>query len=117
MIAVTETATATVNVQAPDATYYAACGPSNQQSTVNGVTITSGVYNYDLTSYPANSAYDCCVACLNDATCGVTAFGDGVCYGLTNGGTCSQSNAVLQVFTGAGDGLTVSNSYCGSVTY
>ena len=111
MIAVTETATATVNVQAPDATYYAACGPSNLQSTVNGATIAGGYYNYDMTSY------HCCVACLNDATCGVIAFGDGVCYGFTNGGTCSQSNAVLQVVTGAGDGFTVSNSYCGSVTY
>ena len=117
MIAVTETATATVNVQAPDATYYAACGPSNQQSTVNGATITGGYYNYGMTSYAANSAYDCCVACLNDATCGVVAFGDGACYAFTNGGTCSQSIADLQVTTGAGDAFTVSNSYCGSITY
>ena len=117
MIAVTETATATVNVQAPDATYYAACGPSNQQSTVNGATIVGGYYNYGMTSYSANSPYDCCVACLNDATCGVVAFGDGACYAFTNGETCSQSTAVLQVVTGTGDSFTVSNSYCGSVTY
>ena len=117
MMAVTETATATVNVQAPDATYYAACGPSNQQSTVNGATIVGGYYFGGLNQISANSAYDCCVACLNDSTCGAVAYQTGTCYEFTTAGTCSQSNAVLQVVTGSGDAFTVSNSYCGSVTY
>lgn len=118
MITVTQTATATVNVFVPDATYYAACGPSNQQSTFNGAPITNGYYNYGISQIAANSAYDCCVACLNDPTCGVTAYQDGTCTELANGGTCSQSNAVLQVYNdNSGALFTVSNSYCGSVTY
>lgn len=118
MPTVTETATATVTVQAPEETYYAACGPSNQQSTLNGAPITNGYYNYGLSSVAANSAYDCCVACLTDSTCGVTAYQAGLCIKLSNGGTCSQTNAVLQVTHDSSNSVfTVSNTYCGVVTY
>ena len=115
---VTQTATATVNVQAPGATYYAACGPSNQQSTVNGQNIVGGSAYGTISQSTQNSAYDCCVSCLNDPTCGAGAYGDGNdCYTFGNSGTCSESTAVVMLNTGGGSAYTVFDTYCGSVTY
>ncbi|CAL5872143.1 uncharacterized protein PFLUO_LOCUS6401 [Penicillium psychrofluorescens] len=64
----------------------------------------------------ASSAYDCCVSCIQDASCAFSTFGAGYCY-LVESTTCSESNyANALVVQGDSDGLMqVSNGNCGVV--
>ncbi|KAL8746314.1 MAG: hypothetical protein Q9190_001657 [Brigantiaea leucoxantha] len=111
--------TTTVTVTPPQATYYAACGPNNQLETVNGVPIDGANFYNGAASVTASSAYDCCVACLNNPSCGASAyFGFSQCYVAQNGGTCNPANAVLAAIADGEDtsgGVFVSSSNCGTV--
>ncbi|RAH75033.1 uncharacterized protein BO66DRAFT_434135 [Aspergillus aculeatinus CBS 121060] len=118
----TETTTNTATVQAPAQTQYAACGPDNQITTVNGRSITEVVVTGNYETNSASTPYDCCVACIDHSTpCAgyLSAEGAG-CYlllpGGTNNATCSPSNrdtASVDLGNGVG-GFTVGNSGCGS---
>jgi hypothetical protein len=112
--------TATVQVVAPTATFYAACGPSNIISSINGVGILGGVPGGNsvtsLTKIP--SAYDCCVQCLGTTNCGGTLWGTGgYCQLLIqSSGVCTQANQAWGLVTQQGaTGGFVSNGNCGHV--
>ncbi|RZK27467.1 MAG: hypothetical protein EOO61_23405, partial [Hymenobacter sp.] len=80
----TLTSTSTVvTVAAPQATFYATFDANNVMSTVNGQGILRAFVNSNVaqTFVNAASAYDCSVACLNNADCGAAAY-------LNHGNTC-----------------------------
>ena len=112
------TATVTQTQTQPSATYYAACGPNNQLTSVNGVPIDGANFYNFADSSDISNPYDCCVACLQSPTCGAsTYFEPNFCYLARNGGTCNPAVPALGVYTdaSAGGGVSVSSSNCGTV--
>jgi hypothetical protein len=123
---VTEVATQSVDVtntvteEAPQATFYAACAENNIISSVNGqVFYASGFVSGSYQTLSVNSAYDCCVACINLAGCGSASYSasqSGLCYLDNNLGVCSQDVVTTGAFVGAQSNFVFSNGYCGRVT-
>ncbi|KAI9844667.1 MAG: hypothetical protein M1837_005409 [Sclerophora amabilis] len=118
----TITSTTTQVIQAPQATYYAACGPENQLSTVgDGNVYGFGTNNAVSQLSNIKSPYDCCVACLTSPTCGASVVfsgGNGVCFLVAQtGGTCDPKAVVLNYFTrpGVPKNDFVSTSNCGAI--
>ncbi|KAJ5811555.1 hypothetical protein N7474_007856 [Penicillium riverlandense] len=107
---------------APEATYYAACGPDNQISEINGTTIVAERFSagYHL---QGTNPYDCCVRCLTfSETCtsysfrAQSAFQSSICYLIApDNAICDPSeNSSQAVILGSGGLDTVGNSNCGS---
>ncbi|KAI9711669.1 MAG: hypothetical protein M1812_007102 [Candelaria pacifica] len=120
----TQTATNTVTVTPPGPTVYAACASNNLLKSVNGQGIqfvqgqtVDGTFG----STDASSAYDCCVACLNDSNCAISAYSSpSTCYTLGLGSsTCSPNTNAASFGTGGdpADGFVVSDSNCGQLAY
>ena len=123
----TTTLTTTSTVFAPVATFYAACDTNNIVSSINGNVITNAQSINGFFIVPsATNAYDCCVACMQSDTCGAALFYDTFvnrpqkqCYMVGNGGVCSGSRSVAQLFTDSGTEsvFVASNGNCGQFSY
>ncbi|KAJ5808016.1 hypothetical protein N7474_009285 [Penicillium riverlandense] len=105
--------------------FFAACATNN----IAGALLSSdfgdvaGQYisNYNLAGLPGADAYwtdaitpyDCCTACIQDESCGLSILNSqGSCYKI-DGSTCSQPNCVDAFFgTTATYHLTISNGNC-----
>jgi hypothetical protein len=123
----TTTIATTTTVFAPLATYYAACGTDNQVSTIDGRVLSQfdpTPNTYTIT--PSTGAYDCCAMCIQDESCGASFFlerysyGNAqTCYMMNNGGICSGSRPVGQIFNDVDNtaALTASNGNCGQWSY
>ena len=117
------TTTSTVTSEQPQATFYAACGNDNLVSSVDGFGIdTISDFSNGLSFVAANSAYDCCVACVLNSNCAGTIFDTrGLGCIVANGpGTCSASNMPGSIATSGDQPPTIfiaSNSNCGSLQY
>ncbi|KAL8804029.1 MAG: hypothetical protein Q9182_002820 [Xanthomendoza sp. 2 TL-2023] len=118
------TTTATETVEAPTATYYAACGAANQLSTVEGKGITSfGTSNTASYVTGITTGYDCCVACITSpATCGAAALfvPSSTCVLVTpRNNMCDPKMQVLEFFTQSGfpQQAVISTGNCGAVFY
>lgn len=114
---VTDTVTETFTVTAPTATFYAACGPQNIVSTINGANIGSGtaVAPRALLTIPNSTPYDCCVSCITRVGCKGSLLVGSTCT-LSNVvfGSCSQiNNIAYELFTGGTETLYASNGNCG----
>lgn len=116
---ITQTQSQTVTQAAPQATYYAACANNNIITTIYGQGIISGGSSEGLTTAQGfgNTAYDCCVTCLNTPGCGSSLFRTDsnapFCILQIPSGACSQSNVAGYVITGSASNFAVSNGLCG----
>lgn len=120
----TTTTTTTDTVQAPQATFYAACGPDNLATAVNNVPIVYTTYLRSHTidggaTYNVN-AYECCVFCFMLPGClGAVLSPAGSCFtiDLRDPGQCSQSDAENHLFVALGDPvdgtMVATNGPCG----
>jgi hypothetical protein len=122
----TTTIATTSTILAPLATFYAACDTNNRVSTINGSPITNSIDYNGFTVSASDSAYNCCVSCIQSATCGASWFLDSYLYGPANqcymfaySSSCSGSTADAKLLTDDGSGatLTASNGYCGQFAY
>ncbi|KAJ8113862.1 hypothetical protein OPT61_g4119 [Boeremia exigua] len=122
----TTTIIATNTVQAPQETFYAACGPDNLATSYNGSPINfarkvAGGNDVGFSQIFNADGYTCCVNCLMTPGCfGAARVTNGDCFTfiLANTGQCSQSDAGNQLKVGAGgladDAVVVSNGPCGA---
>ncbi|WAO92103.1 Hypothetical protein NCS54_00959700 [Fusarium falciforme] len=120
----TTTATTTVTETAPAQTVYAACGASNQVSSANGghqfsaINVNSGGSQNQVFSRTANSAYDCCVSCLQTTNCVFSYYDNAGGCEVVVGQTCNQQDAMGTSFETSQDGglnYVISNGPCGRV--
>ena len=116
---ITSSLTTTSTTILPQATFYAACSPNNLVSRINGVSLTHRVpvYNFGQTAR-APRAYDCCLFCLETASCGAAAYDNltGNCYFNNNNCTCSPTEQDVKIVGGSGQ-FTFANSNCGQAFY
>jgi hypothetical protein len=121
----TSTLTSTTTIFAPQATFYAACDSNNRVSSLNGNAIVNASPDYDMdTSTYTASAYDCCVLCLQLASCSASLFNyndleSNVCV-LSDDGICDPTQTNLELYTNVnnyGENYVVSNSNCGQAVY
>ena len=125
VITTVSTTTATQTLVVAQSTYYAACGPSNLVSTVNGQNIVTTGGTTDGYVYTSDTtAYDCCASCISNPLCEVTVFNDGfqtgsqcilaVAAGCSSEGQYSAlayvNNAYLYI------PYTIANGNCGFFT-
>lgn len=115
----TTTSTTTTQTVGPTPTFYAACGPDNILSQYNGNTVDTLLLADPLGSATllpnTNSAYDCCVACLQTSGCAGSGYTPGICFGLTADVQCNGglSSGTFVARGSSGGGFQVSNSGCG----
>ena len=122
----TITFTASQTVILPSATVYAACSSANLVGNVDGAGINQ--YYGDAASYTTNdgSAYDCCVACINNPLCPASGFygrfrAGSQCYISVASGTCSAEGQYQYSVERSSDiapngGYIVSNGNCAFYT-
>ncbi|KAG7007523.1 hypothetical protein G7Y79_00009g026320 [Physcia stellaris] len=125
-----QTKTVTETVSPPQATYYEACGPRNMVNNIpaaggaiNGFTYPEAVDgDWSATTFPSNSAYDCCVACITDANCGGGAFyeASGVCMNSHPLQECSPTYGSVLVYyvsgpQGEAGNVNIFDGNCGLV--
>ena len=115
----TTTTTTTQTVDAPEATYYAACGPDNYLNVVDGnrkinviAVLTGG------TQFTVNSRYDCCASCLSDPKCaGAIPYTETDCRTFVNpNGQCSNAQTPAVEYESqlsSGGGITLIAGQCG----
>lgn len=123
--AVTSTTTSTNTVTvSTSTTFYDACATNNvapspltsDYGSFEGQYIDSVLLGRgSLVSGNDNSAYDCCVSCMQDSNCGISIYWPGgTCYLLETTTTCSPTSLFGTVGTTAGySGGSVSNGPCG----
>ncbi|UPK92090.1 hypothetical protein LCI18_003025 [Fusarium solani-melongenae] len=121
----TTTATTTVTETAPAQTIYAACGTSNQVSSANGghpfsaINInTDGTTNNQAVSRTANTAYDCCVSCLQTNNCIFSYYDNAGGCNVVVGQTCNQQDNMGTSFETSQDSplnYVLSNGPCGRI--
>ncbi|KAI8664428.1 hypothetical protein NCS55_00951500 [Fusarium keratoplasticum] len=120
----TTTDTTTVTETAPAQTVYAACGASNQVSSANGghpfsaINVNSGDSQNQVFSRTANSAYDCCVSCLQTTNCVFSYYDNAGGCEVVVGQTCNQQDAMGTSFETSQDGglnYVLSNGPCGRI--
>ncbi|KAF4625718.1 hypothetical protein G7Y89_g12447 [Cudoniella acicularis] len=124
IIATTETSTSIQTVTSTTSVY-AAC----QSANILGPTLTDGLHPYDnyftdssanVYSPSANTAYDCCVACLNTANCYYSAYAStyDICNNIV-GSSCPVGQPIEGYFYTTVDAndfeAVYSNGPCGSV--
>ncbi|KAH7029576.1 uncharacterized protein B0I36DRAFT_385052 [Microdochium trichocladiopsis] len=117
----TTTATATTTVAAAQ-TIYAACQADNVLSSYQGY-LVGGTYGDGTVTFPRGprSAEECCVACLNDENCALSAWQltNGQCYmyslGSAAGGVCDAARRQGRFVTVRNPDyrFAVSNGRCG----
>jgi len=124
------TTTSTVSAS-PTATFYPACGPNNQLSTLpNGRPISSiniRSPNYQFSEVFAATQYDCCVACITSPICDVAIYNlendncgrAGQCFQINQNGQCPQRFPFIQAtFDRRCPGtIGISNGPCGKVGF
>lgn len=114
----TITGTTTTTVFAPVGTQYDACAPNNFVTHINGMSICNVIFLYSAASIATDTAYDCCISCLQTALCGTAAFYSGTCFLSPDLGICvSTSENPLIDTAGTSNPYTVSNSNCGQAEY
>ncbi|KAJ5212400.1 uncharacterized protein N7498_004046 [Penicillium cinerascens] len=122
--AVTTTTTSTYTVTvSTSTTFYDACATNN----VAPSPLTSDYGSFEgqyiesvssaqgsIRSGNGNSAYDCCVSCIQDSNCGISIYwASGTCY-ILDSATCSPTSIIGTVDTSTGyAGGSVSNGLCG----
>lgn len=117
-LTVTNTAT---ELAGPTPTFYAACSDDNILTNIDGQYVSALYYGNGATGGSMNlgtftSAYQCCVACLNNVNCkGAGYIAGSICIGATSQSTCDGSVQGPR-FGATGQtnvGWAVSNSPCG----
>ncbi|EEU38626.1 uncharacterized protein NECHADRAFT_82969 [Fusarium vanettenii 77-13-4] len=123
-VTTTTTATTTITETAPAQTVYAACGASNQVSSANGghqfsaINVNSPGGQNQVFSRTANSAYDCCVSCLQTNNCIFSYYDNAGGCEVVVGQTCNPQDAMGTSFETSQDGglnYVLSNGPCGRV--
>ncbi|KAL8844245.1 MAG: hypothetical protein Q9176_001420 [Flavoplaca citrina] len=117
--ATTSTITSTQTLDLPIPTFYAACGPDNIISSVNGANIVGIASNNQVSLSRFSTPYDCCVSCITSQTCAAGLFiaNGATCYLVAQTRTCDPKVEVLrfQLQMGAPGGNSISTGNCGAV--
>ncbi|CAF9940367.1 MAG: hypothetical protein ALECFALPRED_008529 [Alectoria fallacina] len=112
----------TITVTSPEATYYAACDPSSNQSfEVDGYGIdTVDFVGSENMLANVNDPYDCCVACIQDLSSGASASVAGFCQLFYPDPICQRPHTFVGYYYGGanatvppGEGFIVSDGNCG----
>jgi len=107
----------------PGSTQYAVCGAQNQISqNYQGRGLSIVAYSGDGSAdIVTNSAYDCCVVCINTANCAGSAFaasfGNTCFLGIVDTCPAGQTKTGIYYNTGNNIPITVSNGLCGQGQY
>jgi hypothetical protein len=117
----TTSVTTTSTIYDPVETFYAACGPDNTVSEYNGQFVWSLDWQFDDVnrgpSFSANSAYECCVACITSEGCAASLWDEfpATCNSWTPTDAQCQIERELIGFSvdPSLSGWTISNGLCG----